>query len=500
MRVFFRGVSAEVVPYLEQGFLFDWTGDQSPPVPTAAQCDTLHITWGRRSATGPNPIAPYFLQIYTSTFIVPFTIQAGDEKALSYDWVVPFIPGTQFQMCMVASNGVTGGCQNIWTVYQRPNTTLNNPPTCFNLTYPQAPLGVDAAFADGTWSQYGWVDQCTDISLKPTNGTPPYTYSILPALHPPFNITSDTMDPVNWTVSLMYGIPFWVSVSDANGVGWTNGPLHPTGGGSTKCLDLDAALNPQPIPKSSSLSTGATVGIAIGTAIAGALIGLLGALWLHRRQDRRRRSSFPRALDDRRKFSDPGDIPSLIAQPFLSASTTLAGRTGSSDVGDGGGEFLNEHGQVQMVSVSGPSAASHPQFPPTHQHHHSSNTGTFMSPLDSRPPSSTTREPVGTTLRQGSGSHVYVVHHDAGRPPPVTLFTSDGTQVVELPPQYEQARSSTGADQQGAQGMQPGQSSRIQGPRPLPLSQEGQRRTPRSLPRKQQMVATNADQSRPSSS
>ncbi|KAI8982892.1 hypothetical protein BD414DRAFT_491459 [Trametes punicea] len=33
------------------------------------------------------------------------------------------------------------------------------------------------------------------------------------------------------------GIPFWVSVSDANGVRWTNGPLHPTGGKSTKCLD-----------------------------------------------------------------------------------------------------------------------------------------------------------------------------------------------------------------------------------------------------------------------
>ncbi|KAI8982893.1 hypothetical protein BD414DRAFT_87807 [Trametes punicea] len=31
MHVFFFRVSAEVVPYLEQGFLFDWTGDQSPP-------------------------------------------------------------------------------------------------------------------------------------------------------------------------------------------------------------------------------------------------------------------------------------------------------------------------------------------------------------------------------------------------------------------------------------------------------------------------------------
>ena len=43
----------------------------------------------------------------------------------------------------------------------------------------------------------------------------------------------------------MYGMPFFVTVSDANGIGWTNGPLHPTGAGSTKCLDLDSALGKQ---------------------------------------------------------------------------------------------------------------------------------------------------------------------------------------------------------------------------------------------------------------
>ena len=58
-----------------------------------------------------------------------------------------------------ASNGVTGGCQQIYTVYQRPNTTLNDPPTCQNLTYPSGALDVKATGSDGSWSAYGWYDQ-----------------------------------------------------------------------------------------------------------------------------------------------------------------------------------------------------------------------------------------------------------------------------------------------------------------------------------------------------
>jgi hypothetical protein len=38
--------------------------------------------------------------------------------------------------------------------------------------------------------------------------------------------------------------------------------------------------------------------------------------------------------------------------------------------------------------------------------------------------------------------HVYVVHHDAGRAP-VTVYTAQGTEVVELPPQYMDGSSSS---------------------------------------------------------
>jgi hypothetical protein len=80
-------------PFIPQSFFFDWNpSTEEVPIPTTAQCDTINITWGRQSATGPNPVAPYLLQVYTSAQIVPFIIPAGN--GLTFDWAVPFNPGT----------------------------------------------------------------------------------------------------------------------------------------------------------------------------------------------------------------------------------------------------------------------------------------------------------------------------------------------------------------------------------------------------------------------
>lgn len=54
------------------------------------------------------------------------------------------------------SNGVSGGCQDIYTVI--PNTTTSTP-TCKNVTYPSTTLQVDAAVINGAFSEYGWVPQ-----------------------------------------------------------------------------------------------------------------------------------------------------------------------------------------------------------------------------------------------------------------------------------------------------------------------------------------------------
>ncbi|KAN0121531.1 hypothetical protein V8E52_003427 [Russula decolorans] len=149
--------------FFPQGFLFDWNppGTQVP-IPITQQCETLHITWQRGSASvGPNPTAPYFLQIFTSTFIVPFLIPAG--SGTSFDFQVPFGPGTQYQICMWDSQGVSGGCQDMYTVIPNSSATAQNPATCTNVTFPHPPLQVTAAVSDGAFSQYGWVPQCTDI-------------------------------------------------------------------------------------------------------------------------------------------------------------------------------------------------------------------------------------------------------------------------------------------------------------------------------------------------
>jgi hypothetical protein len=77
-----------------QSFFFDWNLEGQPvPVPVTPQCSTIRIKWSRAAATGPNPSPPYFLQIYTSTSLQPFIVNAGDE--LSYNFTVPFPVETQ---------------------------------------------------------------------------------------------------------------------------------------------------------------------------------------------------------------------------------------------------------------------------------------------------------------------------------------------------------------------------------------------------------------------
>ena len=106
-----------------------------------------------------------------------------------------------------------------------------------------------------------------------------------------------------------------------------------------------------------------------------------------------------------------------------------------------------------------------------------SNRSTYppLSPTESP---AQMRPPFGSS---GSAQHVYVVHHDGGRPPPVTVFTSDGTEVVELPPQYENAAEARREEQ--AQNTAAGGRSGFVPP-------DAQRRQPRELPRKPPLSPT----------
>jgi hypothetical protein len=76
----------------------------------------------------------------------------------------------------------------------------------------------------------------------------------------------------------------------------------------------------------------------------------------------------------------------------------------------------------------------------------------MVSPSTSAAPTPTRFSPAHRALTQESrtGSQVFVVHHDAGRPP-VTVYAADGTEIVELPPVYiESDRGTAGPSSDGS--------------------------------------------------
>ncbi|KAI9445483.1 hypothetical protein H4582DRAFT_929891 [Lactarius indigo] len=280
---FHRIAAANTPSFLPQSFFFDFNPPGTTvPIPVTEQCSTLHLTWQRGSTSvGPNPIAPYFLQIFTSTFIVPITVPAGGGT--SFDFVVPWIPGTQYQICMWDSNGASGGCQGIYTVI--PSSSNATSVSCQNVTYPTSAMSVDAAVVSGAFSQYGWIPQCTDIQVQAKNGTPPYSLTIAPTLHPPLviNTTTDNPNgPINWTVSLSHGFPFFISLEDSQGNVWAQGPLHSGDGTDTSCLDLNHSGGS--VKSSSHLAS--TIGAAAGGIVVGLLVGGAGILLFKRRRSR----------------------------------------------------------------------------------------------------------------------------------------------------------------------------------------------------------------------
>ncbi|TBU34876.1 hypothetical protein BD311DRAFT_194099 [Dichomitus squalens] len=293
------------------------------------------------------------------------------------------------------------------------------------------------------------------------------------------------MDTQDWTVSLAFGLPFWLSVIDSTGWTWTNGPLHAGGDGSTTCL-LDS-----PVSDDKGFSTGGAIGVAFGSLFFGLLVGLVGAFFFFRRREQRYGTG---AVALRRKSLEPLD-PSMhgLTHPSSSASSTFPSRGGPHDIEPfilpptpGLDDFspnsttgLFPHRRSAQATTS--SLGSDRNDPSSPRHEHSSSLGTLggqQSPTTTV--TSSVRSPVAPSP---SGQQVYVVHHDAGRPPPVTVFTSDGTQVVELPPQYESAAQSSNPPGPG------------RAPQALPPPPDGQRRQPRPLVAKQGRMPSNSDPS-----
>lgn len=436
--------AADTPSFLSQGFFFDFNPPGTTvPIPVTEQCSTLHLTWQRGStATGPNPTAPYFLQIFTSTFVVPIIVPAG--VGTSFDFAVPWVPGTQYQICMWDSQGVSGGCQGMYTVIpSSSNATSQNPVSCQNVTYPTSAMSVDAQVVTGAFSQYGWIPQCTDIQVQAKNGTPPYILTIAPTLHPPLNITSATDRPINWTVSLSHGFPFFISLEDSQGNVWAQGPLHSGDGSDTSCLDLNHSGGGGGGGKSSS-HLAATIGAAAGGIVVGLLVGGVGMLAF-----RRRSRSAPSRSQARQTNNELG-----LGHPHTPREVSAI--TSGGNFGPGGLEYI-----VEPFSIPGGSSSSDPSVPLL--------PGGGSSPPASAPDatsasgsSAPTDPSSGSAGGRGSGrTNVYVVHHDGGRAP-VTVYTEEGAEVVELPPRYADADSGSGSQD----GRSPADRRRVAAPPP----------------------------------
>jgi len=266
--------------------------------------------------------------------------------------------------------------------------------------------------------------QCTDISILPKNGTPPFTLTIAPSLHPPFNITSNTMSAINWTVVLSWASPFFISLVDSVGNTWANGPLHSGQGTSSKCLDVDTASS---TAKKSfpTAAVAAGLGAGIGGILLGILISYLFALYQEKREEGTenimmfgRQGKLNSPLDGGAADSYYASVPSGPSHRPLPGSlsdNTLVNRYGRQD---GLGQY-----QLEPFVIDGEEGYRDPQHP-------TSSTASASGPA----PSVSHHSEPGSQAPMSPQQQVYVVHHDGGRPP-VTVYTG-GAEFVELPPMY----------------------------------------------------------------
>ncbi|TEB37902.1 hypothetical protein FA13DRAFT_710541 [Coprinellus micaceus] len=253
--------NANSVPYLQPGFSFDFVGSETTvALPVTAQCETISLKWSRKStAKGPPPIAPYFLQVFSSSSPSPFSIPAGPGP--TFDWQVPFAPQTQYQICMYDIQGTSGGCRAIRTMVASSTPNVS----CQNVTsLPQLSASTPTDDQSKPITQPRVISQCSDFSVTPAAGTPPFTLTVAPSRHPPVNITSNGRDPIYWTVAL--GFPFFASLTSSDGLSWSRGPLYVDGQGPSDCL------SPGALPKGTF--TGATAGAGAGGLMLGAGLGV----------------------------------------------------------------------------------------------------------------------------------------------------------------------------------------------------------------------------------
>lgn len=295
-------------------------------------------------------------------------------------------------------------------------------------------------------------------------------------------------------------MPFFISLTDSTGLSWSNGPLHAGSGGGTQCL-----LGSTQAPTKEVSSA-----IAIGAGVGGLAVGLIGgyivALYF---VAKRRRSGRPERPDLLRKASSMSgtgpaglyrDLPSspfaadhsrdglmrdglgYHVEPFtmptefgIRPTSGVSHESSTLDPSSGGYDSTNtNHNLRSRVQHSRNSSRSAPSLlpgkiptsliptippPPSAPALNIPSGSRTQSTHDLRPTSpearNTAPSPTTSRGREDAGrvpSHVYVVHHDGGRAP-VTVYTEEGTEIVELPPRYQHGSPAPPQPQPAASGV-----------------------------------------------
>lgn len=184
----------------------------------------------------------------------------------------------------------------------------------------------------------------------------------------------------------------------------------------------------------SGVSVGVTVGSAVGAFVVGALIASLIFFFVFRK--RRGHHTRP-SLDLKGRSSSD-----LRPTPYIDGEMGTRGLYSPLNTYDG----THTTGTPHSVARGGSRSSHGIEDIPT-----LASTGYQAEPFDPTALSSSGRRTAAGTQRSSSPpmspgegavraerdtrSQVYVVHHDGGRAP-VTIMTSDGAEVVELPPGY----------------------------------------------------------------
>lgn len=185
---------------------------------------------------------------------------------------------------------------------------------------------------------------------------------------------------------------------------------------------------------------GATVGAGLGGVLLGSLVSLLAAFIFTRRRTisklRRQQAGepIPFISTDPHYDSVPSQSPPADGQQHLLQQQSAAGSKHPSVRGAPSMSTLPREYNVEPYQLDGPPHLTSSSSPTA------SDTMTTVPQSWSDVRTAQIRPASGSASpsvpdRQEGNSQVYVIHHDSGRAP-VSVITSRGTEVVELPPGY----------------------------------------------------------------